>query len=87
MTINNTLLQTAISTATEIFSAQTANDLQIIKDHLGSAYDESKIVAEIAVKLILRIGNVAFFTDGRALSPVDALVFDAEQTYRERYGA
>lgn len=87
MLINSTLLTTAINTAQEIFSQQTADDLDILKTHFGKAYDESKLIAEIAVKLILRIGKVAMVTDARQLSPVDALVFDAEQLYQQRFGA
>ena len=87
MTINYTLMKTAIDTAKEILSQQTADDLRLLTDHFGKAYDESKIVAEIAVKLILRIGKIPTSTDIRQLTPVDGLVFQAETLYSERFGA
>lgn len=87
MTINYTLIQAAITTAKEIFSQQTTDDLNIMKNHFGKAFDESRIIAEIAVKLILRLGKIQTTTDLRQVSPVDALVFDAEERYRARFGA
>lgn len=86
MQINNTLLTTAITIAKEIFSQQTAEDLTVMKNHFGKAFDESKIVAEIAVKIILRLGNVKHSQDIRALSPVDGLVSQAYETYTQRFG-
>lgn len=83
--INSTLIQTAIAMAQEIFSQQTAEELQNMKAHFGKAYDEGKILAEIAVKLVLRVGGVDMQAS-RDLSPITALVFDAEHAYRERYG-
>lgn len=85
MLINNTLLTTALDLAQEIFSSQTTDELQELQDHFGKAYHEGKIMAEIAVKLILRIGGIPMQAS-RDLSPVTPLVFDAEKLYRERYG-
>lgn len=87
MQINNTVLTTAINVANEIFSQQTAEDVAVIKDHFGKAFNESKVIAEIAVKIILRLGNVKYSQDMRSLSPVDDLAFRAYDVYTERFGA
>lgn len=86
MQINNSLLTSAINVAQELFSQQTIEDLEIIKAHFGQAFNESKIIAEIAVKLILRLGKVTYTQDMRTLSPVDDLVMQAYDTYSERFG-
>jgi hypothetical protein len=87
MIINTTMLTTAINVATEIYRLQTAPELETLKWHQGKAFDESKIVAEIAVKMILRLGNIKTAVDDlRVFSPIDVLVIQAVQTYRERYG-
>lgn len=87
MPINNTLLTTAINVANEIFSQQTAEEVAVIKDHFGKAFNESKIIAEIAVKIVLRLGKVKHSQDMRSLSPVDDLVLRAYDAYKERFGA
>ncbi len=87
MTINYTLMQAAIDTAKDIFSQQTLDELQIMQEHFGKAFDESKIVAEIAVKLILRLGHIKTSMDIRQITPVDGLVHLAEEAYTARYGA
>lgn len=86
MTITNTIIRMAIDTAKEIFSQQTADELKILQEHFGKAYDESKIVAEITAKLILRIGKIQTAFDVRHMSPVDDLVVAAEDVYAERFG-
>jgi len=87
MQINNTLLTTAINVANEIFSHQTAEELAVIKEHFGKAFHDSKVIAEIAVKIILRLGNVKYSQDMRSLTPVDDLAFRAYDVYKERFGA
>jgi hypothetical protein len=87
MRLNQTIITTAIAVAQELFSHQTAEDVQRLKDHFGHAYNEAKIVAEIAVKLALRIGKLPLDTDLRSLSPIDPLVQQAESVYRQRCGA
>ncbi len=82
--IDNRTLHAAITAAQEIFSQQTADDLHVITEHLGKAYNESTIVAEIAVKLILRVAKIRTEGDARLISPVDALVFDAEELFTSR---
>jgi hypothetical protein len=84
MNLTPTMLTTALDVAQEIFNQQTGDELQKLKDHFGKAYNEGKIMAEIAVKLILRIGGVPMQAS-RDFSPLTPLVFDAEKTYRERY--
>jgi len=85
MKINYELITTAIQTAQAIFNQQTADDLVSLKEHFGKAYGEVSVVSEIAVKLILRIGGVQLVSDGRELSPVDSLVYDAIERYNARY--
>jgi hypothetical protein len=83
--INTTLINSALDVAQEVFSKQTGDELQELKDHFGRAYNEGKIMAEIAVKLILRIGGIKMQVS-RDITPITPLVFDAEKLYRERYG-
>ena len=88
MIINQTLIHTAIDLAKELFSQQTREDLAAIVAHAGDAYDEGKLIAEIAVKLVLRLGRVS--TDpvlSRSASPVDELVAKIYTAYLDRYGA
>lgn len=88
MLINQTLLTTAIHVAKQVFAQQTSAELATLKAHRGKTFDESTLVAEIAVKLILRLGGIPTrLADLRVFSPVDALVAQAEQAYRQTYSA
>lgn len=86
MTINYTMIKTAVKVAGEIFCNQTAEDLQTLREHFGKAYNEVNIIAEIAVKLVLRIGNVPTVNETRELSPVDVMVIEAQKEYAARFG-
>jgi hypothetical protein len=86
MKINQALITSAIAVAHEVFSQQTAADVQRLKDHFGQAYNETKLVAEIAVKLALRLGKIPVEGDLRAISPVIQLEQEAECLYLERFG-
>lgn len=85
MKINMELIKKAVSVANEVFCESTANELQAMREHYGKAYNELNLIAEIAVKMILRIGGIELVSEGRMLSPADALVMKAEKVYAERY--
>lgn len=86
MTINAKLITTAVDIVQELFSDDTGEDLQTIKTHFGLAYNEGKVVAETAVKLVLRLADIQTASNNvRDLSPVDVLVNRAEDRYRSRY--
>lgn len=85
MLINATLINSALEIAQEIFSNQSVEEFQKMQEHFGKAFNETKIVAEIAVKLVLRIGGIEMQAN-RDITPITPLVFDAEKLYRERYG-
>jgi len=85
MKLTGDLITSAIRAANDIFSQQTVDDLAIIKQHCGAAYNEAAIVAEIAVKLVLRVAGLKVSQDARAVSPIDALVYDALERYEARY--
>lgn len=58
-----------VSVAKQVFDEQTGEELAQIKEHFGAAFDEAKLVAEIAVKMFARItGLVMPATTTRALS-------------------
>lgn len=67
-----------VHVAKEVFDEQTGEELAAIKNHFGKAYDEAKIIAEIAVKMALRIAGIGE-EDTRSISPVDDLVSRAMQ--------
>ena len=62
-----------VNVAKSVFDEQTGEELGKIKDHFGKAYNEAKIIAEIATKMVLRIANLPE-EDMRSISPVDDLV-------------
>lgn len=59
--------------AKEIFSEQTGEELAAMKDNFGKAYNEEKIVAEIAAGMFKRISGLDE-DSSRCLSPMDRLV-------------
>lgn len=85
MTINTQLITTAIAVVQELFTDPTGADIKNLREHFGAAYNEGKIMAEIAVKLVLRLASITTSADMRALSPVDVLVTHAEDRYRSQY--
>jgi hypothetical protein len=83
--INSKKITVVAQIATEILTQQTAEDLKDIVNHAGKMYAEGELAAEIAVKLMLRVLGIR--TEGRGVSPVDALVSQAEERYRNQYAA
>jgi hypothetical protein len=66
-------LEYYVNVARAVFAQQTGEELQQIKNHFGKAYDEAKIVALIAVKMVARIAGLKQDPSTRSLSPVDDL--------------
>ena len=48
-----------------------------IKKHFGAAYNEAKIVALVAVKLLARIAGLKEESQTRTITPMDRLVNQA----------
>ncbi len=74
------MITTAIAVANEIFSEQTVEELDTLKAHFGQAYNEMNLIAELAVKLILRIGGVSV-TGSRKITPITNLLGRAEERF------
>lgn len=83
MTINDKKIQLISNIAVELVRQQTAVDVQALRDHAGKMYDEGKLAAEIAVKLIIRLLGIK--EESRSISMVEILVDQAEKTYKENY--
>lgn len=67
-------LEYFVNVAKAVFDQQTGEELERMKDHFGKAYDEAKIVAIIAVKMVARIAGLREEpADTRSISPVDVL--------------
>ena len=60
--------------AKKVFDEQTEEELQRLKDHFGAAFDEAKIVAQIATSMVIRVLGVEQDAETRAASPIDTLV-------------
>lgn len=64
-----------VNVAKAIFDQQTGEELADIKAHFGNAYDEAKIVALVAVKMLARIAGLQEEPAAtRGMTPVDRLV-------------
>lgn len=69
--------------AQELASQQTVEDIANLSRLTGQMYAAGTLAAEIAVKLFIRVMGMQI--DSRGISPVDHLVDQAAQTYRENY--
>ena len=67
-----------VNVAKAIFDKQTGDELAEIKKHFGTAYNEAKIVALVAVKLLARIAGLKEEeSQTRTITPMDRLVNQA----------
>ena len=66
-----------VNVAKAIFDKQTGDELAEIKKHFGGAYNEAKIVAMVAVKLLARIAGLKEESQTRTITPMDRLVNQA----------
>jgi hypothetical protein len=68
-------LEYVVNVAKAVFDRQTGEELAQLKTHFGEAYQEAKIVALIAVRMVARIAGLQEEpADTRHVSPVDTLV-------------
>ena len=68
-------LEYYVNVAKAIFDQQTGEELADIKAHFGQAYNEAKIVALVAVKMLTRIAGLREEPGtSRGLNLVDRLV-------------
>jgi hypothetical protein len=74
MKLNSNSIHATITLVKALLSQETSAEVQALHAHFGAAYDEIEVVAEIVVKLLLRLGRVTLETDARSLTPVDVLV-------------
>lgn len=51
-------LEYCVNVAKAVFDQQTGEELADLKAHFGKAYDEAKLVAMIAVKMLARIAGL-----------------------------
>lgn len=71
-------LEYYVNVAKAIFDQQTGEELDEIKTHFGAAYNEAKIVAMVAVKMLARIAGLREEPDtSRGFNLVDRLVDQA----------
>ena len=71
-------LEYYVNVAKAIFDQQTGDELAEIKKHFGAAYNEAKIVALVAVKLLARIAGLKEEeSQSRTITPMDRLVNQA----------
>ena len=70
-------LEYYVIVAKAIFDQQTGDELAEIKKHFGAAYNEAKIVALVAVKLLARIAGLKEESQTRTITPMDRLVNQA----------
>ena len=71
-------LEYYVNVAKAIFDQQTGEELADIKAHFGQAYNEAKIVALVAVKMLTRIAGLREEPGtSRGLNLVDRLVDQA----------
>ena len=64
-----------VNVAKAVFDQQTGEELADIKAHFGQAYNEAKIVATIAVKMLARVAGLKEEPEiSRGLNMVDKLV-------------
>lgn len=70
-------LEYYVNVAKAIFDQQTGDELAEIKKHFGAAYNEAKIVALVAVKLLARIAGLKEESQTRTITPMDRLVNQA----------
>ena len=70
-------LEYFVNVAKAIFDKQTGDELAEIKKHFGAAYNEAKIVALVAVKLLARIAGLKEESQTRTITPMDRLVNQA----------
>ena len=77
--MKNTLydLEYYVNVAKAVFDQQTGDELAEIKKHFGAAYNEAKIVALVAVKLLARIAGLKEESQTRTITPMDRLVNQA----------
>ena len=77
--MKNTLydLEYFVNVAKAVFDQQTGEELAEIKKHFGAAYNEAKIVALVAVKLLARIAGLKEESQTRTITPMDRLVNQA----------
>ena len=71
-------LEYYVNVAKAIFDQQTGEELADIKAHFGQAYNEAKLVALVAVKMLARIAGLREEPGtSRGLNLVDRLVDQA----------
>lgn len=71
-------LEYYVNVAKAIFDQQTGEELASIKQHFGEAYNEAKIVALVAVKMLARIAGLREEPDtSRGFNMVERLVDQA----------
>ena len=71
-------LEYYVIVAKAIFDRQTGEELAEIKKHFGGAYNEAKIVAMVAVKMLSRIAGLKEEeSQSRGLNAIDRLVDQA----------
>lgn len=85
MTINNKTLKILAEIAARAATQETIEELHTLTQQGKEVYTEATLAAEIAVKLLMRVIGVPILNQGRELSPVDALVDVAEQSFRDNY--
>lgn len=68
-------LEYYVNVAKAMFDQQTGEELADLKAHFGQAYNEAKLVAIVAVKMLARIAGLCEEDSlSRGASPIDRLV-------------
>lgn len=84
MTLNSTTITNILKITKEIFSQQTAEDMQRLKEHFGEAYNRVDIMVSLAVEIGLRLYSAGDFST-RAITPLSLMSKEGERLYRERF--
>ena len=80
-------LEYYVNIAKAVFDQQTGEELADIKAHFGKAYDETKIVAMVAVKMLARIAGLKEeLTTTRGLNMIETLVNRAMSSNKDIIG-